>query len=255
MLSASIPVQVMNTQFKVLIADDDEVLGGMLVEYLAAEGFSVSWVPDGAAAVARVASTPPDLVVLDIMMPELNGMDALREIRRLSDVPVIMLTARGDDLDRILGLELGADDYVGKPCNPRELLARIRAVLRRGFATSTGGDAHGNGEQPLAELVVGDISLHPASRRVLVGGRGEIALTQTEFDLLYLMLANPDQLVDKADISLRVLGKPLAQWDRSIDVHISNLRRKLGPHADGSDRIRTVRGSGYLYYPLAQRAD
>ena len=224
----------------------------MLVEYLCAEGFVASSVSDGVAAVSRVASSPPDLVVLDIMMPEMNGLDALREIRRLGDVPVIMLTARGDDLDRILGLELGADDYVGKPCNPRELLARIRAVLRRGSAanaTRSDSDSPAPGNLVPADLVLGDLALYPGSRRVVLVGRGEIHLTQTEFDLLYLLVANHGQVVSKSWMSQEVLGKPLAQWDRSVDVHISNLRRKLGPYAKGGGRIRTLRGSGYLYNP------
>ncbi len=228
----------MSAEPTILIADDDAVLAGMLVEYLQAEGYRASAVTNGADAVTRVSAGDPDLVVLDIMMPEMNGVDALREIRRLGDTPVIMLTARGDDLDRILGLELGADDYVGKPCNPRELLARIRAVLRR-----SGSDSG----EPDGDIILGDIALYPRARRTTLASAGEIALTQTEFDLLQLLLATPDAVVAKSDMSSKVLGKPLAQWDRSIDVHISNLRRKLGPHANGSERIRTLRGAGYLY--------
>jgi two-component system response regulator CpxR len=234
----------MNMQPFVLIADDDDVLASMLVEYLSGEGFVVRSVCNGSAAVASVSSgSPPDLVVLDIMMPQLDGIEALREIRRLCDVPVIMLTARGDDLDRILGLELGADDYVAKPCHPRELLARIRAVLRRGTPVM---------RESSVDLRMDDIALYPGSRRVVLDGQGEISLTQTQFDLLHLLLSTPDQVVTKEDLSLRVLGKPLEKWDRSIDVHISNLRKKLGPHPDGVERIRTLRGSGYLYHPGAK---
>ncbi len=222
---------------RILIADDDEVLASMLAEYLESEGFTADTVGNGRDAVERVRQDAPELVVLDIMMPELNGIDTLRQIRTMADLPVIMLTARGDDLDRILGLELGADDYLGKPCNPRELLARIRAVLRR--TGGAGNAADGN-------LELGDLSLFPGSRRTAVAG-SDVSLTQTEFDLLYLMLSTPDQVVSKTDMSLKVLGKPMSQWDRSIDVHISNLRRKIGSHPDGSERIRTLRGSGYLY--------
>lgn len=227
----------MTADTRILIADDDAVLASMLGEYLEAEGFSVETVGNGRDAVSRVRDDVPDLLVLDIMMPELNGIDTLKEVRSLTDMPVIMLTARGDDLDRILGLELGADDYLGKPCNPRELLARIRAVLRRSTASN---------DDPHRDLEIADLALFPGSRRTTVSGR-DISLTQTEFDLLYLMVATPDQVVSKADMSLRVLEKPISQWDRSIDVHISNLRRKIGNHADGSERIRTLRGSGYLY--------
>ncbi len=152
-----------------------------------------------------------------------------------------MLTARGDDLDRILGLELGADDYLSKPCNPRELVARIRAVLRRLDGVSLGAET---------DIAVDDLCLKPASRQVLIAdtqAEREVSLTQTEFDLLQLLLSTPGKLVYKSRMSEQVLGKPLSQWDRSIDVHISNLRRKLGTHADGDERIRTLRGSGYLY--------
>ena len=222
---------------RILIADDDRILTDMLTEYLEEEGFAVECAATGLETVRAVSQDTPDLVVLDIMMPELSGIEALKEIRRHTDIPVIMLTARGDDLDRILGLELGADDYLAKPCNPRELLARIRAVLRRSGGSVT---------LPDRDLVLGDIGLYPGTRRTAVMGR-EVPLTQTEFDLLYLLLSTPDQVVSKGDLSLNVLDKPISQWDRSIDVHISNLRRKIGLHADGSERIRTLRGSGYLY--------
>ncbi len=229
---------------RILIADDDEVLASMLAEYLESEGFAVDTAGNGREAVEQVRGGLPELVVLDIMMPVLNGIDALKEIRALADLPVIMLTARGDDLDRILGLELGADDYLGKPCNPRELLARIRAVLRRSGGIGASGDG---------SLTLGDVVLYPGSRRTTVADE-DISLTQTEFDLLYLMLSTPDQVVSKSDMSLKVLDKPISQWDRSIDVHISNLRRKIGNHPDGSERIRTLRGSGYLYVSARESA-
>ena len=227
---------------RILIADDDDVLSEMLVDYLATEGFEVTRASDGGQALDKVVSDSPELVVLDIMMPKLNGIEVLKAIRKDSPVPVIMLTARGDDLDRILGLELGADDYLPKPCNPRELVARIRAILRRTEATSPGSVNRG--------LSISDLELIEDTRQVKVHGpeaTREASLTQTEFDILQLLLSRPGQVVKKADLSHKILGKPLGQWDRSIDVHISNLRKKLGPDDQGRERIRTIRGSGYLF--------
>jgi two-component system response regulator CpxR len=227
---------------KVLVADDDRVLAEMLKDYLESEGCKIHLADDGLAAVRKITQEKFDILVLDIMMPGMTGIEVLKQVRASSSLPVIMLTARGDDLDRILGLELGADDYLAKPCNPRELLARIRAVLRRTNAT---------GEPPDIDLETGDIKIDPANRGVVIGGGAgiptSITLTQTEFDMLYLLLSTPEQLVSKSDISQKVLDRPLSQWDRSIDVHISNLRKKLGPHANGMERIRTLRGTGYLY--------
>ena len=213
----------------------------MLREYFEAEGCKVTLAVNGADALGKVASNNYDLLVLDVMMPVMNGIDALKELRASSSLPVIMLTARGDDLDRIIGLELGADDYVSKPCNPRELFARIRAVLRRTQPSS---------DQPITALEIGDIYADPATRGVslnLTSGNRNISLTQTEFDLLYLFLASSNQIVSRSEMSMKILGKPLSQWDRSIDVHVSNLRKKLGLHTDGQERIRTLRGSGYMY--------
>ena len=221
----------------ILLVDDDIVLLDMLAEYLETEGCYIDKASNGKAAIERISQRNYDLVVLDIMMPELNGIEALKQIRTYSGVPVIMLTARGDDLDRIVGLELGADDYLPKPCNPRELYARIKAVLRRSGATIS---------DTAKSSRIGDLNMDAGTRSVKIGDR-EITLTQTEFDLLWLLTRTPDQVVRKQDISMQVLDKPLSQWDRSIDVHISNLRKKLGKHQDGKERIRTLRGSGYLY--------
>ncbi len=225
---------------RVLIVDDDNVLSDLLSEYLSSEGCSVSVAADGLIALDMLSSLGIDIVVLDIMMPRLSGIETLKKIRESSTVPVIMLTARGDDLDRILGLELGADDYLSKPCNPRELYARVKAVLRR---TNT------SASEPAGLITFADLTLNYAARKVIVAG-SEVNLTQTEFDLLYLLLKTPGQLVCKSDISLIVLEKSLSQWDRSIDVHISNLRKKLGSYHDDRERIRTIRGSGYLYQTL-----
>jgi two-component system response regulator CpxR len=238
-----LPVQISSHDpVKVLIADDDVVLAKMLKDYLESEGCSIHLENNGEAAVRAITQAAFDILVLDIMMPGISGIEVLKQVRASSNLPVIMLTARGDDLDRILGLELGADDYLAKPCNPRELLARIHAVLRRASVT---------GEIPDHILESNDIRMDPANRSVNVGIDGNdittVALTQTEFDLLYLLLSTPNQLVSKSEISLKVLGKSLSQWDRSIDVHVSNLRKKLGPYGDGTQRIKTLRGSGYLY--------
>ena len=222
---------------RVLLVDDDQVLSSLLSEYLQTEGCFVDTAEDGIEASNRVQQQTFDIMVLDIMMPKLNGIDTLKSIRTHSAIPVIMLTARGDDLDRILGLELGADDYVAKPCNPRELFARIKAVLRRSQPSL-------NNE--VSELTVGQLTASVNSRRVIDHGN-EVVLTQTEFDMLWLLLLRPEQIISKADFSLKVLGKPLSQWDRSVDVHISNLRKKLAPNNKGVERIKTLRGSGYCF--------
>lgn len=227
---------------RVLIADDDQVLAELLKEFLETEGWSVVLANNGEQALQQLEHNLTDIVVLDIMMPILSGIDTLKRLRINSNIPVIMLTARGDDLDRILGLELGADDYIPKPCNPRELIARIRAVLRRTQNPDT---------NQTNRIITKDLTVDSSNRSVyLKKGNlqsNAVVLTQTEFDILFLLIRNKGVIVSKQEISLTILGKPLRQWDRSIDVHISNLRRKLGPHGDGQDRIRTIRGSGYLY--------
>ena len=215
---------------QVLLADDDVELAGMLTEYLEREGFAVTAVHDGEAAARLALSGSYQIVVLDVMMPKLDGVEALRRIRQSSRVPVIMLTARGDDVDRILGLELGADDYVPKPCTPRELVARLRAILRRlQPAPSTG---------PLA---AGMLVLWPERRKAEVSSR-ELELTSIEFNILEVLMRNAGRLVSKHEISEQALGRPLARFDRSIDVHMSSIRQKLG---EAAKLIRTVRGLGY----------
>jgi DNA-binding response OmpR family regulator len=217
-----------------LIADDDIELCDLLQEYFRQEGFAVQSVHDGRSALSRAQQPGIDVMVLDVMMPEMNGIDVLRQLRHDSDLPVIMLTARGDDLDRILGLELGADDYLPKPCNPRELLARIRAVLRRSGAPSNPG-----------ALAVDDLKLYPASRQLKCKGEA-VDLTSTEFSVLQLLMQKAGGVVAKRDLYLAALGREPVRFDRSIDMHVSNLRRKLGNSSDGHDRIETVRGLGYL---------
>jgi two-component system response regulator CpxR len=219
-----------------LLVDDDQALCAMLAEYLGAEGFLMHTAHDGAAGVEALRETGADLVILDITMPVLNGFDALREIRRFSNVPVLMLTARGDELDRIVGLELGADDYLSKPFNPRELAARLRAILRRSLegATATG-----------AVLAAGDLQLDPGARTLLCSG-ATVSLTATEFAVLEILMRSAGQLVAKDKLSVEGLGRRLTPFDRSLDTHISNLRRKLGPGTGDLPRIRTLRGRGYL---------
>jgi len=215
----------------VLLADDDIELSGMLAEYLEREGFSVTAVYDGESAARLAAGGADQIVVLDVMMPRIDGVEALRRIRQGSRVPVIMLTARGDDVDRIIGLELGADDYVAKPCTPRELAARLRAILRR--------------MQPQAEgagpLTVSGLALWPEKRRVEWQGH-PIELTSMEFNLLEVLMRNAGRVVSKKDLSEQALGRPLARFERSVDVHLSSIRQKLG---DAATLIRTVRGQGY----------
>lgn len=220
---------------RVLLVDDDVALAGMLREYLHGEGFDATTAHDGDAGVEEALSGRYAIVVLDVMLPRLSGVEALRRIRAQSRVPVLMLTAKGDDVDRIVGLELGADDYVPKPCTPRELVARLRAILRRSEAGAAG---------PGGPVTTGPLSLWPERRHAEWEGR-PIDLTSTEFNLLEVLARNAGRVVTKAELSEQGLGRPLARFDRSIDVHISSLRQKVGRLADGRSYIQTVRGLGY----------
>ena len=222
---------------KLLLVDDDTELANMLREYLEREDFSVTLAHDGEAGAAAALSGDYALAVLDVMMPKASGMDALSRIRSASDMPVIMLTAKGDDIDRIIGLEMGADDYVQKPCTPRELVARIRAVLRR-FQTRESAD-----DIP-AQIRVGPLTLWPA-RRAAQWGEAPLTLTSTEFNLLQVLARNAGKAVSKPDLSEQAMGRPLSRFDRSIDVHMSSIRHKLGLREDGRTWIQTVRGIGY----------
>jgi two-component system response regulator CpxR len=222
-------------QNTLLLVDDDIELSGLLKEYFASEGFDVRLAHDGVEALVELRKPGLDLVVLDVMMPRMNGMDVLRELRKESRLPVIMLTARGDDMDRILGLELGADDYVPKPCNPRELLARIRAVMRRAQGAVDHGLIH-----------VDDLELNQGNRTLEKSGQ-PVELTSTEFSILLALLQHRGDVVSKRDLYVSALGREPVPHDRSIDMHVSNLRRKLGPDPDGEDRIETIRGIGYQY--------
>lgn len=221
---------------KVLLIDDDVELGAMLKEYLEHEGFQTDVVLDGESGVSRLQGGAYDIAVLDVMMPGISGIEALRRIREFSRIPVLMLTARGDDLDRVLGLELGADDYVPKPCTPRELVARLRAILRRVLQPQGGSDS--------SVVVAGQLSLWPGRRRAEWDGK-PMDLTSTEFNLLEALAREAGNVVSKAVLSEQGLGRPLSRYDRSIDVHVSNLRHKLGNLEDGRSWIQTVRGIGY----------
>ncbi|MGQ5523118.1 response regulator [Chitinimonas sp. PSY-7] len=223
---------------RVLLVDDDAELSAMLAEYLEQEGFTAHAVYDGEAGVAEALSGRYDIAVLDVMMPRINGVEALRRIRATSRLPVLMLTARGDDIDRILGLELGADDYVPKPCTPRELVARLRAILRRGLPTESAQSSSDS-------ICVGPLQLWPA--RLIAHWQDEpLMLTGSEFRLLEVLARQAGTVVSKAALCDGGLGRPLARFDRSIDVHISSIRQKLGTTADGRPWIQTVRGQGYL---------
>lgn len=221
-----------------LIIDDDEELCELVSEYLGVEGFETSVVNDGASGLEAARSGKYDMAILDVMLPKMNGFEVLKNLRTDSRLPVLMLTARGDDMERIVGLETGADDYLTKPFNPRELVARLRAIMRR-----TNGDPSEKGSD---KIVVDDIELSDSSRSAKLHGE-EVVLTSVEFDLLKHLLLEAGKVIKKEDLSVRVLDRELSPFDRSLDMHISNLRKKLGSREDGSDRIKTVRSVGYIY--------
>lgn len=224
---------------KILIADDDKELCHLLKDYLSQEGFTVEMVYDGESAIRATTNKSYDLMILDVMMPQKNGFEALGEIRQNSDLPVIMLTARGEKVDRIVGLEMGADDYVAKPCDPRELVARIRAVTRR-------TQQQKSAKHDATRYDINGLHLDLGNRQVLLNGE-DIDCTTTEFEILGLLVKNAGSLVSKETISEKCLGKKLQAFDRSIDMHLSNLRKKLGDLTDQKPRIKTVRGSGYQF--------
>jgi two-component system, OmpR family, response regulator len=226
----------------VLLIDDDVELVELLKEYLEMESFSVKLAYDGLAGAELALQQPVDIIVLDVMMPRLNGIETLKMIRQHSNVPIIMLTAKGDNTDRIIGLELGADDYVPKPSSPREIVARIRAILRRVKPFQV--ESQENGEEPTLPIIVGALTMEPAQRQASWDGQ-PINLTSTEFNLLEQLAKNAGQVVSKQDLSQLALGRPLARFDRSIDVHLSSIRHKLGLLPDGRHCIQTVFRSGY----------
>ncbi|HIJ82556.1 MAG TPA: response regulator transcription factor [Desulfuromonadales bacterium] len=226
----------MNT---ILIIDDDVDLCELLNDYLGSEGFAVEAVNNGLQGLERAVAGQHTLVVLDVMLPGINGFEVLRRIRAVSRIPVLMLTARGEEVDRIVGLEIGADDYLPKPFNPRELVARIRAVLRR-------LEAEPRQQAEPVKLAVGDVELIPGTRTVVRAG-SKVDLTSVEFAILETLLKMAGQVVSRDDLVKQALGRNLSAYDRSIDVHVSSLRRKLGQGSAETERIKTVRNIGYLY--------
>jgi two-component system response regulator CpxR len=223
---------------RILVIDDDAELCSLVAEYLEPEGFQVEAVYNGEQGLEKGLAGEHRLIVLDVMLPGMNGFEVLRRLRQTSKIPVLLLTARGEDVDRIVGLEIGADDYLPKPFNPRELVARIRAVLRRSRPVDK--DTQG-GEV----LRVGEIELDPGSRTVQQNGK-ELELTSVEFNLLEVLLREAGNVVSRERLVDSVLGRKFSPFDRSIDMHVSKVRRKLGDTDGGADHIKTVRGIGYI---------
>jgi len=220
----------------VLLVDDDQELTGMLSQFLKREGFEATAVHTGEEGEIQALSGRYSIVVLDVILPRLSGIEVLRRIRTSSQVPVVLLSGRGDNIDRITGLELGADDYVPKPSSPGELVARLRAIMRRVRPAA----------QPATEMIkTGHLVLWPGKRHALWNGN-ELEVTSTEFSLLEELARSAGQVVSKKDLSLNAMGCPLTRYDRRIDVHISSIRQKLGPRPDASAWIQSVRGLGYL---------
>lgn len=230
--------------WKILVVDDDVELGSMLVQLLCAEGFSATHATEGGAALRRISEQAFDLMILDIMMPHMDGLELLRCIRIKHRLPVLMLTARGDDNDRIHGLELGADDYLAKPFNARELVARARAILRRSSA---------NSDADRAELVVGPLAIDRRLMSARLYGE-QVKLTTAEFMVLEMLARASGCIQTRATLSCHALGRPLEPFDRSIDTHISNIRRKLLLPGDGTIDIRSSRGHGYVLTVSGARA-
>lgn len=225
----------------ILLIDDDTELTGLLQDLLELEGYQVRIANHGQEGLDKI-NEDTDLVLLDVMMPVLNGMETLRRLREKWETPVLMLTAKGEEIDRVMGLELGADDYLPKPFSDRELLARMRAILRR--TAKNNGEERGS-EETQDKLEYQDIVIFPGKMEVYCQSQ-LIELTGTETALLAYLVKQPGVIVAKADISLNVLGKRLAPFDRAIDMHISNIRKKLPEREDSKPRIKTLRGRGYL---------
>lgn len=228
---------------KILLVDDDQELCELLVRYLNREGVKADQAHTGPEGLQRGLSGTYDAMVLDIMLPGMTGLEVLTELRKTSNLPVVMLTAKGDEMDRIVGLEVGADDYLPKPCNPRELLARLRAVLRR---TRVVMRATEDDVIRIDELEI-DHSLHQVKKS------GEVLeLTVTEYNILNTLVQHLGKVVEKNQLAEEAMSRPLTLFDRSLDMHLSNLRKKLGSHDNGQSRIKTIRGVGYMYVATGQ---
>lgn len=226
------------TKQRILIIDDDRELTELLTEYLNGEGFDVHCCFDGVSGLSKAYDKGTDIILLDVMMPQLNGFEVLKALGGQHKTPILMLTAKGDDADRVLGLELGADDYLAKPFHHRELLARIKAILRR-------IDIVKNSNEPVSLLQVNDVELNHATRQVHCH-RQPIELTGTEYQILAHLMEQQGTIVSKENLSELVLGRKLSPFDRSIDMHVSNIRRKLLPVSPG-DKIKTIRSAGYIF--------
>lgn len=220
----------------ILIIDDDTELTDLLTQYLEQEGFEAVCVHDGEQGVKKALNQVFDAIVLDVMLPKLNGFEVLKAIREHLETPVLMLTARGEDIDRIVGLEIGADDYLPKPCNPRELTARLRAILRRTQKIPA--------PRPIIEQH--NIVVDCSKRHVTMAGT-YLELTNAEFNILEMLIKSPGQAFSKEELTEYALGRKYTAYDRSIDVHISNLRNKLGDNEHGEPLVKTVRGFGYMF--------
>ena len=225
-------------QKHILLIDDDQELAELLGEYLGSEGFKVSCCHDGISGLERAHNKEIDLILLDVMMPGLNGFEVLKALGGHHRIPILMLTAKGDDADRILGLELGADDYLAKPFQHRELLARINAILRRVEIVKLN-------QNDSPEVSANNVSLNHATRQVFCHGQ-PVELTGTEYQILNLLVTNNGQIISKETLSEQVLGRKLSPFDRSIDMHVSNIRRKLLPLSP-NDKFKTIRGAGYIF--------
>ncbi len=242
-------IGAMENQPQILVVDDDREIRDLLARFLVRHGFRVETAADGKAMWAVLRDRRIDLVVLDLMMPGDDGLTLCRELRGKSDMPVIMLTAMGEDIDRIIGLEVGADDYVAKPFNPRELLARIRAVMRRAGAAPRAGE----GEAPASVLSFAGWSLDTGGR-ILTGPDGQpVELTSGEFDLLLALAERPQRVLSREQLLDLTRGRESSPFDRSIDVQVSRLRRKIEPDPARPELIKTVRSGGYMFTPAVER--
>ncbi|OOF39231.1 DNA-binding response regulator [Rodentibacter rarus] len=231
---------------KILLVDDDTELTDLLSEVLSLSGFNVDVANNGQEALNKLEQDY-SLILLDIMMPVLNGIETLKQIRRRSNIPVMMLTARGDDIDRVLGLELGADDYLPKPFNDRELVARIKAILRRSEsnALDTAENTQGIQKEDDHWIHFCGLKLHTKYQQTFYKTQ-ELSLTSSEYALLEALILSQGEPITREELSMNVLGKPLTPFDRSIDMHMSNLRKKLPPRENGLPWFKTLRGRGYL---------
>lgn len=238
-------VEQTNESWRILIVEDDERLAELTREYLESNGLTVSLETHGGRAVERIRSEQPDLVVLDLMLPGEDGLSICRRVRPFFQGPIIMLTARTDDLDQVLGLEMGADDYIGKPVQPRVLLARIRAMLRRITEGSQGGADEANGEEPV-RLQFNDLVVDRSMREAWLSEES-IELTSAEFDLLWLLASNAGRVLSREEIFTALRGIEYDGQDRSIDVRVSRIRPKIGDDPIHPRRIKTVRSKGYLF--------